>query len=232
MGRLRYQRDEIPKGVMGRSAGRDLVVRLWLYGVDEIREFDRILDEKHRHVVAHQVEVAFLSKELHRKAAHIAHGIARAAWPLDGGKAYEYRGDFLRVLQEPRLGQRCMGLVGLEVAMGTGTPGMDDALRNTLVVKVRDLLTHDEVFQQRWPTVPGLQGVLVVGDLDALVGAQGLAGGVATKAFQALQLGIGVGPVRGLGAGGFTVLRRVRVLAGHGRLSSSVFRRARSGLFT
>ncbi|MNP03564.1 hypothetical protein D3C76_954530 [compost metagenome] len=60
---------------MGRSAGRDLVVRLWLYGVDEIREFDRILDEKHRHVVAHQVEVAFIGVELDRKAPHITHGV-------------------------------------------------------------------------------------------------------------------------------------------------------------
>ena len=85
--------------------------------------------------------------------------------------------------------------------MGTGAAGVDDALRDALMVKVRDLLTHDEVFQQRRPAGADLQRVLVVGDLHALVGAQGLAGGVGAECFQALELGVGVAAVQGIGPG-------------------------------
>lgn len=64
-----------------------------------------------------------------------------------------------------------------------------------------DFLAHDEIFKQRRPTIAGLEGVLVVGDLHALVGAQRLAGGVAAKRFQLIELGVVIGAVDGIGAG-------------------------------
>lgn len=64
-----------------------------------------------------------------------------------------------------------MVFVGLEVTMGAGATGMNDALRDALMVKMRDLFTHDEVFQQRRPAGADLQGVLVIRNLHALVGA-------------------------------------------------------------
>ncbi|MNO48221.1 hypothetical protein D3C76_385530 [compost metagenome] len=228
--RLRHQRDEVPESVVSRAAGRHLVVRLGFDRMYEVRKLDGVLDEKHRHVVANQVEIAFIGIELDGKAAHVAYRVTRASRPLHRGKTHEYRGHLLRGLQETGLGQLGMAAVALEVAMRPGPTGMDDTLRNALMVEVGDLLAHDEVFEQRRPASAGLETVLVVGDLHALVGAQGLACGIAAEGFQALELGIGVGPIGGLGAGGLAVLRRVRVLAGHGRLSSSVFRRTRFGL--
>ncbi|MNN36314.1 hypothetical protein D3C81_1502070 [compost metagenome] len=216
---------------MGRAAGGHLVVWLRLNRMHEVGKLDGVLDEKYRHIVANQVEIPFIGIELDGKAAYVAHCIARATRPLHRGETHEHRGDFFRVLQEAGLGQLGVAAITLEVAMHPGTAGVDDTFRNALMVEVGDLLAHDEVFKQRRATGASLEAVLVVGNLYPLVGAQGLAGGIAAEAFQALQLGIGVGPVRGVGAGGLAVLWRVRVLAGHGRLSSSVFRRARSGLF-
>ncbi|RMR93958.1 hypothetical protein ALP75_203596 [Pseudomonas syringae pv. actinidiae] len=80
--------------------------------------------------------------------------------------------------------------------MGCGAAGVDDALRDTLMVKVRDFFTHDEVFKQRRATAADFKGVLVIGDFYAVVGAQRLAGGVRAKLLKALQLGVGVTPVR------------------------------------
>ena len=96
--------------------------------------------------------------------------------------------------------------------MSTGATGMDDALGDPLMVEVSDLLAHDEVFEQRRPTHAGLEGVLVVGNLHTLIGAQGLAGGIAAHAFQALHLGVGVGPVRRVGSGQLAVPGRIRSL--------------------
>jgi len=62
--------------------------------------------------------------------------------------------------------------------MGARTPGMHDALGDAFMVKMRDLFTHDEIFQQRRPSRADLQAVLVVGNLHTLVSAQGLASGV------------------------------------------------------
>ncbi len=51
---------------------------------------------------------------------------------------------------------------------------MDDPLRNAFVIEVRDFFTHDEVFEQRQAAFTGAQSVLIVGDLDAFIGRQGL----------------------------------------------------------
>jgi len=78
---------------------------------------------------------------------------------------------------------------------------LHDALGDALMVEVGDLLAHDEIFEQRRPTVAGLESVLVVGDLHALIGAQRLAGGIAAKLFQLIELGVVIGAVDGIGAG-------------------------------
>ena len=49
---LRMQGQEIPCIIMGSLGLGDLVVRLGLQGVDKIREFDGMLNEENRHVVA------------------------------------------------------------------------------------------------------------------------------------------------------------------------------------
>jgi len=72
-------------------------VRLRFYRVHKVRKFDRVLNEEHWHVVAHQVEVAFISEELHGKATHVTHRIAGTTWALHGGKTHEHRGFMPRV---------------------------------------------------------------------------------------------------------------------------------------
>ncbi|MNQ90661.1 hypothetical protein D3C85_1060130 [compost metagenome] len=83
---------------MGRTPGRHFVVRLGFDRVYEVRELDGVLNEKHRHVVAHQVVVAFIGEELHREPSDVPHGIARPTWTLHRGKAHEHRGFLRRVL--------------------------------------------------------------------------------------------------------------------------------------
>ncbi|MNW06044.1 hypothetical protein D3C71_2023860 [compost metagenome] len=91
--------------------------------------------------------------------------------------------------------------------MRPGPTGMDNALRNALMVEVGDFLAHDEVFEQRRPAITRLERVLVVGDAHPLIGAQGLAGGIAAHVLQALQLAVGVGAIRCSGAGELALFR-------------------------
>ncbi|MNE18298.1 hypothetical protein D3C80_1113290 [compost metagenome] len=161
-------------------------MRFRFYRVDEIRKLDRVLNEEHRHIVANQVKVALIGKELHRKTTNIAHRITRPARSLHGGKTHEHWRDFLRIPQKACLGQLGMGLVGLKITVGAGATGVHDALGNALVVKMRDFLAHDEVFKQRRAARAGPQGILVIRDLDALVGAQRLLRRIAAKHFETL----------------------------------------------
>ncbi len=202
---LRRQRDEVPESVVGRLRLRDLVVRLGFDRVDEVRKLDGILDEEHWHVVADQVEVALVGVELGGKAAHVAHGVRRAARALHGGEAHEYRGLLALCREERGLGQLAVVVVADEHAVCGGTARVDDALGDAFMIEVGELLAHDEVFEQRGPTAAGLEGVLVIGDLHALIGAQRLAGGVRAKAFQLVELGIAVAAVDGIGASQFAL---------------------------
>jgi hypothetical protein len=65
---------------------------------------------------------------------------------------------------------------------------MHDTLGDPLVIEVRDLLAHDEVFEQRRAARAGAQRVLVVGDAHALVGAQRLAVRVLTVLVELTRL--------------------------------------------
>ncbi len=56
--------------------------------------------------------------------------------------------------------------------MGGRAAGMNDTLRNTLVVKVGDLLPQDKIFQQRWAAATGAQRILIVSNAHAPVGGQ------------------------------------------------------------
>ena len=51
---------------------------------------------------------------------------------------------------------------------------MDDTLRDALMVKVRNLFSQMEIFQERWAALPGFQGILIVIDAQALIGGQDL----------------------------------------------------------
>lgn len=152
--RLRLERDEVPEGVVGGGAGGDLVVRLHLHRVHEVRELDAVLDEEDREVVAHQVVVSLAGVELRREAAHVTHGVGGAAGPLHGGEADEDRGAHGRVLEEGGPGELRAGGVGLEVAVRPGAPGVHDPLGDALVVEAGDLLPEVEVLQQGGPAFP------------------------------------------------------------------------------
>ena len=86
---FRRQADEIPKSVMRRRGLRIAAIRLHFHRMDQIGEFDRVLDEEHRDVVADEVPVAFLGIELHGEAAHVARRVGRTGAAGDGRKAHE-----------------------------------------------------------------------------------------------------------------------------------------------
>src|SRR5688500_11981427 len=153
VGRLRHQRDEIPESIMGRRGLRHFMMRLGLDGVYEIRKLRRVLYKKDRHVITDEIEISLVGIELNRESTHVPRKIRRTPRPSNRREPYKHRRFTFRVLEEGGLRNFRHRLVYLKYAVCTGPSGVDDPLRYALVIKMRDLLAHDEILEQRRTTV-------------------------------------------------------------------------------
>src|SRR5664279_724765 len=91
MHRFRRERNEIPERVVPGRRLRKAAVGFHLHGMDEVGEFDGILDEEHRDVVADQVPVAFLGVKLDGKSAYVTRGVYRTRTARDGRYTSKHR---------------------------------------------------------------------------------------------------------------------------------------------
>ena len=60
----------------------------------------------------------------------------------------------------------------LEIAVRARSAGVNDALRNSLVIEMGDLFPEREIFQERRTPPAGFQRILIVRDDDALIGRE------------------------------------------------------------
>ena len=148
------------------------LVGLHLHRMDQVRELDRVLDEEDGDVVANQIPVALGRIELDRKAAHVARRIDRARAAGDGREAGEQFGLLAHLGQDLGRGEFRQTVGQFEEAVGGRAAGMDDPLRDTLVVEMLNLLAKHEVFQQGRAAPAGLERVLIVADRRAVIGGQ------------------------------------------------------------
>ena len=163
--RLRGQRPEVPHQGLVAEATAGIA----LLGVDEVRELDRIANEEDRRVVADHVVVAVLGVVLESEAARVAPRIGRALLAGDGGEAQEGVGLLADLAEEIRLRPPGHVVGDLEVAVGCGALGVDDALRNPLTVEVGHLLEHVAVLHQDRTALADGDGVVVVRRRSAVV---------------------------------------------------------------
>ena len=70
---------------------RDLGIWLRLDCVDDVWEFDRVLDEEDRYIVANNIPITLISVELHGEATDISDGVGTASTSLYCGEAQENR---------------------------------------------------------------------------------------------------------------------------------------------
>lgn len=169
---FRLQRHVIPEGIVCALALGNSPVRFRFYGVNKIGELVCVLNKEDRCVVAHQIKNAFISVKLGGETANIAHRVGGTCAALYRGKAYKNRRDFIRIRQEIGFSNLFQAFIRLEIAVCGGAAGVYDALRDTFMVKVGDLLPQDKVFQQGGAARTGTKGVLIVTDTHALVGGQ------------------------------------------------------------
>src|SRR5450759_1588701 len=192
---LGRERNEIPECIVSGCRLRKAPVGFHLYGMDEIGEFDGILNEKDRDVVADQVPVAFLSVELDGKSAYVTRGIYRTRAARDGRYASKH-GCLLTYLSEYPGGGVLFQRGGqLEESMHARRSRVNDTLGNTLVIEMGDFFAEDEILYQRGAERIGPERVLIIGKRDALVRGEGgvLSTGDLVQLAAGRRLGVSVG---------------------------------------
>src|ERR1700677_3008027 len=102
---------------MRRRRLRHLVVRLRLHGVNEVREFHRVLDKEHWNIVTDQIPVPLIAVEFDGKSANVARGVGRAALSGYRRKSNKYRGGLACVREHGRAGQSALRFIGFEEAV-------------------------------------------------------------------------------------------------------------------
>ena len=132
---------------------------MWL-GLDRVHQIGKlycILNEEDRYVVANNIPVPFRGVKLDGKSPNITHCVGRSAFTGHSRESHEYRRAGAHRLKRRGFGEVRQRIICLEVAMRGRTACMHDAFGNTLVIKVRDFLAQDKIFQQRGPSQTGLE---------------------------------------------------------------------------
>src|SRR4029077_7803970 len=134
--RLGEQRPEIPVVVRAAKPG----ARIALDGVVEVREAQRIAEEKYRRIVADDVPVSLLSIELEGGAAYVTFRVRRAALAGDGREARKHRRYLADLAEDFRT--RVPGDVvrHRESAVCAPALGMHAPFRNHFPVEMRQFL--------------------------------------------------------------------------------------------
>src|ERR1039457_2013148 len=144
---FRRQRNEVPEGIVRSCRLRKAAVGFHFYGMDEVGEFDGILDEENRDVVTDQVPVAFLSVKLNRKSAHVTRGIYRTSAAGNGGYTGKQGCLHTDFGEYPGGGVSFQRGGQLKESVLARRARVNDTLGNTLMAEMRDFFTQNEILQ-------------------------------------------------------------------------------------
>ena len=102
------------------------------------------LNEEDGDVVAHNVPVALVGVELDGETTHITDRVGAAAAALDGGEAQKHGRLARGVRQDVCEGDILGALLETESSKGTRTAGVNNTLRDTLVIEAVDLIAFSQ----------------------------------------------------------------------------------------
>ena len=134
---------KVPKIIVRRLRLWDVDIRLGLRRMNEVREFDGVLDEEHGNVIADDIPVSLLRIQLYGETAYVAREICRTLAAGDRRKAYERFGFFERPREHIGFGNIAQRFVTFEKAARTEAARVHHAFRNALVVEVKDLFPEN-----------------------------------------------------------------------------------------
>jgi hypothetical protein len=111
--------------------------------VDNVWEFNSILDEEDGNVVADEIPVTLAGVKLGSKPTNIANSISGSTKSEDGGESNKQWSLIASVVEDGCARKLRNGFVETKHAMRTGATSMHNTLRNPLVIEMMDLSQTD-----------------------------------------------------------------------------------------
>src|ERR1035437_9661699 len=150
------QRNEIPKRIMSRSCLGHLVIRLRFNCMYKIWKFYSVLNKENRHIVPNQVVVAFFCIKFNCETPNIACQIRRSTGTRHCAEPCKNRSSGTYSLQEFSFGIFRQGFSQFKIAVGSTSSCMNNALRNSFMIKMCNFFTKLKILQQGCTTLARL----------------------------------------------------------------------------
>lgn len=149
---------EVPGGIIVGSTSLGVV----LLGMDEVRELDGVSDEENGGVVTNEVVDTLLSVMLDRESSGVSDNIRSASLTSNSGESGKDRSLLANLVEIISSGVLGNILRHLEISMSAGTLGMHDSLRDSLRVKLGELVDKMSVLEESGASDSGGLRVLVL----------------------------------------------------------------------
>ena len=124
---LLAKRDEVPEVVVCSLSLRQARLRVRLTGVDEVREFDTILNKEDGNVVADDIPVTFLRVKSAGETSDFSRRLSRAGATEDGRETHEHWHLSFEISEDLGVCHVLQACVQLEETVRSVTASVDDA---------------------------------------------------------------------------------------------------------
>ena len=116
--------------------------------MEEIWEFNWVVDEEHWGIVSNHIVVALFGVEFNGKSSWVSHGIWGTSLTGDGGESEEEWRLLSNLVEEASLGEWSHIVSDFEDTMGCGSLSMHNTLWDSLSVEMGELIDEGEVLQK------------------------------------------------------------------------------------
>jgi hypothetical protein len=121
-----------------------------LLGMEEIWEFNWIIDEENWSVVSNHIVVTFFGIEFDGESSWVSDGISSTSFSSDSRESKEQWGSLSNGIEESSLGKMGNIIGNLEDTMSTRSFSMDNSLWNSFSIEVSKLIDQVEVLKEDW----------------------------------------------------------------------------------
>jgi len=116
--------------------------------MEEIWEFNWVVDEEHWGIVSNHIVVSLFGVEFNGKSSWVSHGIWGTSLTGDGGESEEEWRLLSNLVEEASLGEWSHIVSDFEDTMGCGSLSMHNTLWDSLSVEMGELIDEGEVLQK------------------------------------------------------------------------------------
>jgi hypothetical protein len=134
--------------VEGHVRVMQVSLRISFLGVNEVWEFNWVVDEKHRGVVSNEVVVSLFSVELDSKASGVSSHVAGTKFSSDSRESCEDRSPFAHLVQESSLSEGGHIFSHFENSVSSSSFSVDNSLWNSLSIKVSEFVDESKILEE------------------------------------------------------------------------------------